>query len=98
VEVTPADLARLETDEFLNDTIIDFYMRCSHLSAFSSALIARQVLPFLLLVTLLDRIQCWPVCAGASRSTDQCLNNNYVLADMGERRRVLFCGSCRADT
>ncbi|CAL8462561.1 g2094 [Coccomyxa elongata] len=27
VEITPADLARLEPDEFLNDTIIDFFMR-----------------------------------------------------------------------
>ncbi|BDA46428.1 probable Sentrin-specific protease 7 at N-terminal half [Coccomyxa sp. Obi] len=27
VEITPADLARLEPEEFLNDTIIDFFMR-----------------------------------------------------------------------
>ena len=29
VEVTPSDLARLDPDEFLNDTIIDFYMKCA---------------------------------------------------------------------
>ena len=28
VEVVPADLVRLQPGEFLNDTIIDFYMRC----------------------------------------------------------------------
>ena len=27
VEVVPADLVRLQPGEFLNDTIIDFYMR-----------------------------------------------------------------------
>jgi len=27
VEITPADLSRLDPEEFLNDTIIDFYMR-----------------------------------------------------------------------
>ena len=30
VEITPADMARLEPDEFLNDTIIDFFMRCTY--------------------------------------------------------------------
>ena len=29
VEVLPADLARLDEGEFLNDTIIDFWMRCA---------------------------------------------------------------------
>lgn len=29
VEVVPADLVRLQPGEFLNDTIIDFYMRCA---------------------------------------------------------------------
>lgn len=29
VEITPADLARLDPEEFLNDTIIDFFMRCA---------------------------------------------------------------------
>ena len=28
VEVTAADLARLDPDEFLNDTIIDYYTKC----------------------------------------------------------------------
>lgn len=27
VELTPSDLERLDPDEFLNDTIIDFYMK-----------------------------------------------------------------------
>ena len=29
MEVVPADLVRLQVGEFLNDTIIDFYMRCA---------------------------------------------------------------------
>lgn len=29
VEVTPSDLARLDPEEFLNDTMIDFYMQCA---------------------------------------------------------------------
>jgi hypothetical protein len=37
VEVTPSDLARLDPDEFLNDTIIDFYMRRAPDLAFGSA-------------------------------------------------------------
>ena len=28
VEVTAADLARLDPDEFLNDTVIDYYTKC----------------------------------------------------------------------
>lgn len=30
VEVRGSDLARLEADEFLNDTVIDLYIRCVH--------------------------------------------------------------------
>ena len=29
VGITPLDLARLSPGEFLNDTIIDFYMKCA---------------------------------------------------------------------
>ena len=29
VEVTAADLARLDPDEFLNDTVIDYYTKCA---------------------------------------------------------------------
>lgn len=28
VEVTAADLARLDPEEFLNDTVIDFFIKC----------------------------------------------------------------------
>ena len=28
VEVKPADLARLDPEEFLNDTVIDFFIKC----------------------------------------------------------------------
>lgn len=28
MEVTALDLSRLDPDEFLNDTCIDFYLRC----------------------------------------------------------------------
>lgn len=38
VEVTPSDLARLDPDEFLNDTIIDFYMKCAPHSSFGTLL------------------------------------------------------------
>lgn len=30
VEVRGSDLARLDDDEFLNDTVIDLYIRCRH--------------------------------------------------------------------
>ncbi len=29
VEVTAADLARLDPGEFLNDTVIDYYIKCA---------------------------------------------------------------------
>ena len=29
VEVKPADLARLDPEEFLNDTVIDFFIKCA---------------------------------------------------------------------
>ena len=37
VEVLPADLARLDDGEFLNDTIIDFWMRCASFALSLSA-------------------------------------------------------------
>lgn len=30
VEVTAGDLARLDPEEFLNDTVIDFFIKCGH--------------------------------------------------------------------
>ena len=36
VELLPADLARLDPEEFLNDTIIDFWMRCGPAAAYEA--------------------------------------------------------------